>query len=203
VATVPPPDPDETLRLPGAGSGDTARVDGGLAGWLAELASDDAARARARGHWLGRQAAEEGTFAGILEDLAERGRPVLVHLHNGRLHRGALILVGADFVVLRAGAGPDVVLARSAVASVRTLPGEPATSGDRVAASGATLAEMLSVLADDRARVMVIGLDVRHTVTGELRALGRDVLTVRLGGEGGTAYVPLDSVAEISLVESG
>src|SRR5262245_29158179 len=103
----------------------------GVDAWLGELASDEAARRRSRDRSLGRQAAEEGTFTGVLVDLAERGRPVVVHLHNGRWHRGLLSMVGTDFVVIRDDAGRDVAIARSALASVRTLPREAATVGDR------------------------------------------------------------------------
>jgi hypothetical protein len=62
---------------------------------------------------------------------------------------------------------------------------------------------MLSALGEERTRVLIVGFDPRQAISGELRAVGRDVLTVRLGGDGGTAYVALGSVAEISLVESG
>jgi hypothetical protein len=177
--------------------------DADLATLVAQLSTDEAVLARTRAHWLNRQAAAEGTFAGILRDLAERGRPVLVHLHNGRLHRGAATVVGADFVVIRTAGDRDVAVTFTAIASVRTLPGEPATTGDRFLPATTTLAEMLSALGEERARILVMGLDARQAIAGELRAVGRDVLTIRLGGEGGTAYVALDSLAEISLVESG
>jgi hypothetical protein len=177
--------------------------DADLATLVAELAADEAALTRSRAHWLSRQAAAEGTFAGILRDLAERGRPVLLSLHNGRLHRGVTTVVGADFVVIRVGPGRDVAVALTALASVRTLPGEPSTTGDRFVPAATSLAEMLSALGEERTRVLIVGFDPRQAISGELRAVGRDVLTVRLGGDGGTAYVALGSVAEISLVESG
>jgi hypothetical protein len=194
---------DATGRDTGRAHRETLDQGADLAALVAELSADEAVAARSRAHWLSRQAAAEGTFSGILRDLAERGRPVVVHLHNGRLHRGVATVVGADFVVVRAPTGRDVAIALAAVASVRTLPGERATTGDRFVPATTTLAEMLSALGEERARVLVIGLDPRQAVGGELRAVGRDRLTIRLGGDGGTAYVALDSVAEISLVESG
>lgn len=177
--------------------------DAGLVTGLATLAADEAVRDRVRARSLGRQAAEEGTFAGVLQDLAERGRPVLVHLQSGRRHRGEIVAVGRDFVILRLGTGRETAIAVTAVTGVRTLAEERTTSGDRVASSLVTLAEVLAALVDERARVLVVGLDADQAVTGELRAVGRDVLTVRLDSGGGTAYVALDSVTEISLVESG
>jgi hypothetical protein len=194
---------DAAERETGPSADPTFDHDADLAAFVAQLSTDEAVQARSRAHWLSRQAAAEGTFAGMLSDLAERGRPVLVHLHNGRLHRGSATVVGADFVVIRTAGGRDVAITLTAIASVRTLPGEPPTTGDRFVPATTTLAEMLSALGDERARVLVMGFDVRQAIAGELRAVGRDVLTIRLGGGGGTAYVALDSLAEISLVESG
>jgi hypothetical protein len=174
----------------------------GLTAWAARLLVDDAVRERIRSHWLRQQAAEEGTFAGVLEDLAERGRPVVVHLRNGRVHRGAPTIVGVDFVALSGPADRGIFVALHAITSVRTLPGEGPTTGDRFWRGNATLAELLSALTGERARVLLVGLDGRDAVSGELRAVGRDVVTVRLDG-GGLAYLALDSVAEVSLVESG
>jgi hypothetical protein len=95
---------DPTEPLPGDG-GDRGAAEEALAGWAADLAVDDAIRDRSRTQWLRRQAEEEGSLAGVLADLGERGRPVLVHLHNGRLHRGLVTEVGADYGVLQVGAG--------------------------------------------------------------------------------------------------
>ena len=195
--------PDAAGRDTGRERRETLDQGADLAALVAELSTDEAVAARSRAHWLSRQAAAEGTFSGILRDLAERGLPVVVHLHNGRLHRGVATVVGADFVVVRAATGRDVAIALAAIASVRTLPGERTTTGDRFEPATTTLAEMLSALGEERARVLVLGLDPRQAIGGELRAVGRDLLTIRLGGDGGTAYVALDSVAEISLVESG
>jgi hypothetical protein len=96
-----------------------------------------------------------------------------------------------------------VIVALAALASVRTLPGEPAMTGDRPVRARRTLVEVLTELAAERARVLLLGLDMAHGVAGELRAVGRDVATIRLDAGGGTAYVALASVAEISAPVSG
>src|SRR4029077_3212757 len=124
VAVAPPDFPDPARRdrrLPAHVT--TPRLVQGdrLTAWLGSLATDEAARSRARTHWLARQALEEGTFAGVLTDLAERGRPVLVHLHSGRRHRGVPVAIGSDFVALAVAGGRSVLVALSAIASVRTL----------------------------------------------------------------------------------
>jgi hypothetical protein len=175
---------------------------GELTAWVARLAADDAARQRARGAWLHRQAAEEGTFAGVLADLAERGRPVVVALHNGRRHRGVVAALGRDFVIVVTGDQREVLVRSDAIASVHTLPGEPETIGDRVVVSQATLGDALGVLGEERPRLLLLGLDGHAGVRGELRAVGADVVTVRQDG-GATAYLSLSAVAEVSLTESG
>jgi hypothetical protein len=174
-----------------------------LSAWVASLVADDAARSRARTAWLARQAAEEGTFAGVLVDLAERGAAVVVHLHNGRRHRGVLTVVGRDFCGLRTGGGSDVLVADRGVASVRTLPGDAVTVGDRPVRTDLGFAETVAALADHRVRVLVVGHDADDAVAGELRSVGADVVTVRLDGAGGTAYVSSSSVLELSLTVSG
>lgn len=174
-----------------------------LAVWVASLVADDAAAARARTAWLRRQAAEEGTFAGALVDLAERAAPVVVHLHNGRRHRGTLVLVGRDFVALRTAGGRDVLVAERGLASVRTLPADAVTIGDRPVLTDLTLAETLAALADERARVLLIGHDAEDALAGELRGVGADLVTIRLDGGGGTAYVSSSSVLELSVTVSG
>ena len=174
-----------------------------LSAWVASLVADDAARSRARTAWLERQAAEEGTFAGVLVDLAERGAPVVVHLHNGRRHRGVLTLVGRDFCGLRTSSGREVLVAERGLASVRTLPGEVVTVGDRLVRTDLGFVEAIAALAEHRLRVQVVGHDPADAVAGELRSVGADLVTVRLDGAGGTAYVSSSSVLELSVTVSG
>src|SRR4029453_3671304 len=95
--------------------------------WAADARVDEAARLRARERWLRHQAEEEGSLAGVLADVAERGVSVALHVRSGRRHRGEIAALGSDFVALRS-AGADVIVALPAVTSGRTLPGEaPAT----------------------------------------------------------------------------
>jgi hypothetical protein len=184
--------------------------------WAAEVRVDHAARQRTQERWLRRQAAEEASLAGVLADLAERGEPVVVRTRAGRQHRGVVRAVGADFLALAAGdaaagaaagagAGAsraaDVLVALAAVASLRTGPGPAPATGDRPAAAGGglRLADVLAGLAAERDRVVIASLDGRDAVAGEIRAVGADVAVVRLEGGGGTAYVPLGAVAEVTV----
>jgi len=188
----------------GAADGSHGRdeVDG-IDRWLAEMRVDDASRARARTSWLARQAHEEATLAGVLTDLAERDRPVVLTVRGGVRHRGAILLVGTDFCALRTPTGADVLVAFSAIASVRPQPGEAAVTGDRAPVSTSTLGEALAGLVGTGRRVRVLVNGCADSLVGELRAVGRDVVAVRLDGPAGTAYVPLASLAEVSVTESG
>lgn len=166
--------------------------------WVAEARVDLAAAQRARERWLQEVAAQEATLTGVLLDLAERRSPVAVSTFSGRRHRGAIASVGADFVALHPSSGPDVLVAMSAVAAVRTLPGEEATVGDRVGVVHLTMAEVLSELAADRERVVAVA--GTEQLAGELRSVGADIAVLRTdGAPPGTAYLPLATVSEVML----
>jgi len=64
--------------------------------WVADGQVDEAARARSRRRWLEKVATEEATLGGVLLDLAERGRPVIVRTLAGQRVTGPIIAVGAD-----------------------------------------------------------------------------------------------------------
>jgi hypothetical protein len=89
----------------------------------------------------------------------------------------------------------DVWIALAAIASVGTTEASPAATGDRPALD-LLLVEALARVAQERPQVAVMtaGGDV---VAGRLRAVGADVLSLRLDGEGGTAYVPATAVLEV------
>jgi hypothetical protein len=184
--------------------GGRSRFDDGLVRLGDRERGDDAARARSREHWLRRQADEEATFSGVLVDLAERGDRVAVATVTGRRHRGWLRGVGADFCVLETDDAQQVVVRLGALASVRPEPGQPFAGGDRGTVGARTLADHLASLADHRPRVLVATIAPAESIGGALHSVGRDVLVVALDGQArGLAYVPVASVAEVSLPVSG
>ncbi len=177
------------------GEGLDARIDR----WVADARVDEAARLRARERWLRHQAEEEGSLAGVLADVAERGVPVAVHVRGGRQHRGEVRAVGADFVALRSGA-TDVIIAIAAVTSVRTRPGEASTLGDRSITSLLRLVEVLAGLAAERAAVLLVMAGGDDAVAGVLGSVGRDVVGVRVvDAPAVTAYVPIGAIVEVVL----
>jgi hypothetical protein len=187
-------DPGEAAIVAGLlGDGLAARIDR----WAADARVDEAARLRARERWLQHQAEEEGSLAGVLADVAERGAPLALHVGGGRRHRGEVRALGSDFVALRS-AGADVLVALAAVTSVRTLPGEASAIGDRSIATSLRLVDVLVGLAAERAAVLLVLADGDDAVAGALRSVGQDVVGVRLAGAtAATAYIPVKAIIEV------
>jgi hypothetical protein len=167
-----------------------------LEAWVSAASADAAVDGRRRTRGLVAQAAEEANLAGVLLDLAERDARVVVATTSARQHRGAIVLVGLDVVVVATEPGGMALVRSGAIATVRTAPGSPAVMGDRAARLRVGWAEALAVLAADRPRVR-IGLAGGATCTGELRSVGTDVATVRLDGDGARVYVALDAIADV------
>jgi hypothetical protein len=184
-------------RLVDAGSDLSARLER----WAAEARVDDAARARSREAWLRRQAAEEGTLAGVLSDLLDAAAPVTVQTRGGGRHGGVVRTVGADFVALgspgRRGSEVVVAVALRAVASVRTVPGAPDVTGDRRSGGSLRLADVVAGLVAEREPVRVM-TDDGEAIAGVVVSVGRDVAVVQGAGvPPSSAYVPLEAVSAV------
>ena len=190
-------------------TGDGPQVDrllADLARWSGDRAADEAAAARSRERWLRQQAAEDARFAGVLVDLAERALPVTVATTAGPVVRGRLAAVASDFVAVvpsGEGAGGRATLVQlGAVAWVRPEPGRRGgeAAAERAAPGQGTLAAALARLADDRPRVTVTTAG-GAALTGELRSVGADVVTLRMDGRPPpTAYLPLAAVAVVTVL---
>ncbi|MBX3313843.1 MAG: hypothetical protein KF906_05940 [Actinobacteria bacterium] len=160
--------------------------------------AEEAASARRRQRSLLAQAGEEGTFAGVLVDLAERRAPVALHTRAGRLLRGTVRSLGADHLGLVGPGGDLTYVPLAAVTGIRPEPGARSTDGDRRDRRTATLHALLVELAIDRPTVAIytVGGD---RVPGRLRAAGRDLATVR-GGTGSDCYVALAAINDVALI---
>jgi hypothetical protein len=171
-----------------------------LAQWTAEARVDEAARSRARERWMRQQAIEETHFIGVLADLAERGRPVLVHSTSGRRHRGLITALGVDFVALRTETSTEVLVHSGAVAAVRTQPREGAAMSGRMVDLDMTFRDAIEALAGERSRVLV-ATAAHDTFAGDLDSVGIDVVTLRIDGdERPMIYVPLDAILDLSVI---
>lgn len=186
--------------MDGSGAGGDDRE---LAALLADAVAAEAGRARSAERMLRTAAEESATFGGVLVDLAERAEPLTVRTTSGRLHRGTIVAVGRDFLVVRSDANPPVFVAAWAVASVRVTRGMRSdTAGDRPPPYDASFAAVVGGLAADRPRIQ-LGITGESTLlVGDLRAAGQDLLTLRLDGTPqGTLYVPVDSVEDLVLLD--
>jgi hypothetical protein len=183
--------------------------------WAADARVEAAARRRARERWLRQQAEEEATFAGVLIDLGEHGVEVALHTRTGRAHRGRVGVVGADFVGLLPSPGPggpggpqgadggeEVLVVLDSVTSVRMQAGARLVTGDRLLTSRLSLVEVITGLAAERERVVLVLADRGETVAGILHSVGQDMVVVRQadgppGARPPTAYVALASIVEV------
>ena len=171
-----------------------------LDAWLADARVEGSADARAEERWLRAAADADATFAGVLLDLAERGVGIAVATVAGRRLHGVVQVIGADFIGVRGPSGQEVLVALAAIASVRTAPAVGVSAGERVVTTDLRLSDVLGELAVERARVQLVVLDAKDVVTGELRSVGQDVVTVRTDGEAtATAYVRTGALAEVVL----
>jgi len=177
-----------------------------LARWTGESAMATAARSRSRERWLRQQAAEDARFLSVLVDLVEHGETVVVTTTVGTVARGRVVAVAADFAVVAPGApgqvGHATLVRLDAIASARPEPGRRTGEavGDRSPATTATLADVLGGVAAERPRVTLV-VGGAGAVTGELRAVGADVITLRLeGSPPPTLYVRLATVVQVTLL---
>jgi hypothetical protein len=182
--------------------------------WAADARIEVAARRRARERWLRQQAEEEATLAGVLIDLGEHGAEAVVHTRTGRIHRGRVGVVGADFVGLTRASPPgeargggaagdeEVLVTLDSVTSVRMQAGARLVTGDRPLTSRLSLAEVITGLAAERERVVLVLADSGETLAGTLHSVGLDIVVVRLadgpaGARPPTAYVALAGIVEV------
>ena len=185
-----------------AGNPDPTGADGGGAGdpaldlWLSELRSDEAARARARVGSLTAHAAEDATIVGVLGDLLERAATVVLTTTHGRRHRGQVLVVGPDAVVLRVARDEWLVTRLATVASVRMVGGD-AVTGEAGPSTTSRFARILSAAAHpgEWLRLSVGG----EVLAGTVVSFSGEVAVLRLEN-GDLSYVNLDAVEEASLL---
>ncbi|MCB1003576.1 MAG: hypothetical protein KDB35_05260 [Acidimicrobiales bacterium] len=172
-------------------------LDALLARWRRTALADAAADQRRRQHWLERQDGADATFAGVLVELAERGRRVSLTTVSGQRLTGWLLAVGTDVVVLEDPTGTRSLVALRAVSAAGEV--DPHGAGERLTGTAAatadtTLSEVLAELATERPEVsMSFGAQGAH-LRGRLVSVGRDTAALRLDGAGGTAFVALANV---------
>lgn len=181
-----------------------------LASWLADARVDEAVTSRLRERALRQLAGDEATLLGLCLDLAEARRPVLARTSEGRVHRGVVVAVGADFLALRGPTGEATFLPIGHLGWLRpapgTWPGAPARSGEpagnRTPPLAARLADVLTGLAANRPRVRLVVAGDPDVWAGRLRACGADIVSVEQSADPPVVgWVPLLQVTEVGLVD--
>jgi hypothetical protein len=170
--------------------------------WIADAAAREAVDARVRSRRLLQQASEDATFIGTLVDLAERDAELNIVTSGDASIAGRIAAVGRDFIAVTGRNGRTTFVPLGAIAAVRTQPGtrEAVVAGERAAPLQASLAAIVSELAAERVRVHVSS--ARHSVVGELRASGDDVLVVFADGTATVpVYVPIAAVTELAVID--
>jgi hypothetical protein len=169
--------------------------DPALETWLSELRSDDAARSRAAVGAMKAHAADDATIVGVLADLLERDAQVLLTTTSGRRHRGQVLIVGPDALVLRVAQREWLVTRLAAVASVRMVGGDP-VNGEGAVTTTSRFGRILGAAAQpgEWLRIAVGGEAFGGTVVG----ISAEVAVLRLDN-GDLTYVNLDAVEEVSL----
>lgn len=181
---------------PTSAEGTPDPVDGDIRRLLDGERRRHAADARRREHWLRRQSAEEGTFASVLADLAERRCACAVHTGAGRAVQGTLAGLGVDYVRVRASVGERVLIPHAAITAVRQEPGSAPSTGDRRLEVGGNLLGALGDLSADEVRV-ALHLRDGEAITGRLGGVGVDVITVRT--DAGATYVPVAALNDVTV----
>lgn len=177
---------------------------------LADRAAHDAARReRAALRHRQEQAAATATWLGTLRDLAERAMPVVLTASAGRSHRGQLVGVGADHVVLEVAERSFLLIATDTIRSLRPEPERlaGAATGGRGVASTRTLADVLDRHAEQRAEVAVHLRDTDEVIEGRVLAVGEDLVSLRTTTGRSVVFLPLAGVAalipEPGILEAG
>jgi len=174
-------------------------TDDALGAWVAELRTDEAARSRSAVGAMKATATEDATVVGVLSDLREREAQVLLTTTAGRRHRGEVLIVGPDALVLRVGVREWLVTRIASVASVRLVGGDP-VNGEGSPSSTASFGRILGAAAEpgEWIRISVGG----EAFGGTVVAISAEVAVIRLDN-GDLTYVNLDTVEEASLMSAG
>ena len=169
-------------------------------GDAARLDEEIAARGERRSRLS--RASEVATWAGTLEDLVERRQQAVVRMAGGHAYRGTLVALGRDHLAVRSRGHQVALLHLAAIRIIRPEPGSavPVATGDRERSDGRTIREVLGLLAEERARV-VLGLgEVDDLLAGVLVGLAEDVITLQVdGGDADVLFLPLGAVHELLL----
>ncbi len=170
-----------------------------LTRFVGEGAVEHAARSRSRTRWQHQLAMEEGTWPGLLSDLAETAALTIIDTHIGRRLQGTIVAVGSDFVTMTTTAGGHLVLAIAAISAIHLAPGQSGPIGRAGAANQTTLRELLAELATEKP-TLTWYLTARTAVTGQLVGVSQGFVHLRVDGTpSSTSYLPVGDHTMVGL----
>jgi hypothetical protein len=170
-----------------------------LTRFVGEGAVEHAARSRSRTRWQHQLAIEEGTWPGLLCDLAETEARTVIDTHIGRRLQGSIVAVGADFVTVATTAGGHVVLATAAISAIHLAPGQSGPIGRVSPPDQTTLRELLAELAAEKP-VLTWHLTDRTSVVGQLVGVSQGFVHLRVDGTlPSTSYLPVGDHTMVGL----
>jgi hypothetical protein len=184
----------------------------GLENWAAEQRADQAIAERRAAAWQARVAAEEATFAGVVEAAASTGAIVVVRVAPGRSYRGRIAGTGASVIRIDVAGRAGVYVVGAAVTSLRADPGTGLALGtgrdDRAAGNDHQTVEIAALLSEceaERWDVTISVADDPESVTGTVVAVGMDVVVLRSGVASSAVEVAvrLQSISAVTFTASG
>ena len=175
----------------------TARGDdGNLDAELAAARADDAVQQRRQLRDLTERMQQESTFVELLVGHAVAGGQITAELRGGIRHRGTIVAVGADLIVLRTLAKLLVLVPTTAIGSIRHH-GPAGVDDAPDVGRDTTLHDVLDEWSAERRRVVIS--TTAGTVSGRLISIGTDVVTVVTDSvEPERVQVWLPSVTDVS-----
>lgn len=161
----------------------------------------DAIAERTRQRDLTREAVESATLLGTMRDLAERQAGVTLTTATGRSHRGSLVAVSTDHVVVSTPSRHLVHVRLGTVVVVRPDPDSraPLPQGDRRPPQDKYLLERCAEWVADRPALGVAITGVRELLRGRLVSVGDDVVALSLDGSRSPTYLAGDAIEAIAL----
>jgi hypothetical protein len=166
-----------------------------LYAFVADTRAKSAAGVRRRTRWLRQQLRADTSFDAVCRDLLAAAPTVEVFLTSGRRCRGRVTGVGADVLVLRAGAATTYVAMR-AVVGVRSLSArdaENSTDTPTPVRDTQLFVDVLADLADHRDRVEV-GTVAPTTHRGILGGLAHDFIWF----DDNARYLRLETITDVT-----
>lgn len=151
---------------------------------------------RAARTWHRRVADESATWAASLHGLSERRMAVGIQVVGGEVHHGVITRLGVDVVVLGRPDG-DLLVRFAAVTGV-VVPGDTPDVGRGTHGVDRTLMEELEATVGVGRRV-VVTVDAGRWHTGDLVALGEDVVALRSSGQ--TTLLPAAAIMVVRCLE--